>query len=171
MTKSDVSHKLLQLRVLVGFLGEKRQAGWWQSDFWSPTAEVFLSPVFPRTVFLSQAEGASAAARLVHDQRIGVGKVFHLFRLPENLEQSVHDGLQNLEVAQQLRPLLSDRQQAAEYLAKNFGKSTADNPIGPLLCGDISSIGANKTIAILANTYLSGFQRSVEVFPYFRESE
>jgi hypothetical protein len=37
-----------------------------------------------------------AAAR-VHDEYIGVGKVYHLFRLPEHIEQALHSSLRDFE--------------------------------------------------------------------------
>ena len=89
MTSEDLE-TLVSLRAAVGFLGEKGQHDWWTSSFFSTSAATFLAPLFPRTQFLSQTAGVTSAAMRLHDDRIGVGKVFHLFRLPEDLEQSLH---------------------------------------------------------------------------------
>lgn len=78
---ADLISLVMRLRVAVGYLGEKDQNGWWTSSFLSPTSKPFLSPVFPRTFALAQLHGVTAAAAAVHDDRIGVGDVFHLFRL------------------------------------------------------------------------------------------
>ena len=43
---------ITELRILVGFLGEQTPA-WWPSQFFSPNAAVFPSPVFSRTLFLA----------------------------------------------------------------------------------------------------------------------
>ena len=81
---------LATLRLLVGFLGEKDHFAWWQSSFFAPGSNAFLAPVFPRTQLLAQYEGVTRAASLQHDDRIGVGDVCHLFRLPEDVEQGLH---------------------------------------------------------------------------------
>ena len=79
----------LALRVCVAFLGEKEQTNWWSSSFLSKSGETFLSPAFPKTAALARVNGASAAAQIVHDEHIGIGDVYHLFRLPENIEHDI----------------------------------------------------------------------------------
>ncbi len=78
----NIAKTIAELRVLVGYLGEKPQAGWWSSEFYSPSAAAFLSPIFNRSLFLAQYQGATAAAAKAHDDTIGIGRIFHLFRLP-----------------------------------------------------------------------------------------
>lgn len=46
--------EITELRVLVGYLGEKGQANWWGSEFFSATAAAFLAPIFNRSLFLAQ---------------------------------------------------------------------------------------------------------------------
>ncbi|MEI6263193.1 MAG: BrxE family protein, partial [Deltaproteobacteria bacterium] len=81
--KKLISSDFLFMRLLVGYLGEKDQFNWWPTTFICSFSNLFLSPVFPRTTLLSQYHGILEAARRLHDERIGVGSVFHLFRLPE----------------------------------------------------------------------------------------
>jgi hypothetical protein len=81
---------LAALRTLVGFLGEREQFAWWPSAFFAPGSQAFLLPLFARTRLLAQCNGVTQAAALVHDDRIGVGQVYHLFRLPEDMEQAIH---------------------------------------------------------------------------------
>lgn len=80
---------LAQLRIVVGFLGEKDQAGWWPSGFCASASTAFLLPAFPRTLTPARYEGLCRAAQLVHDEHVGLGDVYHLFRLPEALEQAL----------------------------------------------------------------------------------
>ena len=87
--ETDFVGQLVTYRLLVGYLGEKEQYGWWQSSFFTQGAGAFLTPLFPRTQMLAQCNGVTQAAALVHDERIGVGHVYHLFRRPEDLEQSI----------------------------------------------------------------------------------
>jgi len=81
---------LVALRVLVAYLGEKDQFGWWSTSFLSVTGRRFLELNFPRTLLSAGVTAASDAAKDLHDQRIGHAGAFHLFRLPHGLEQDVH---------------------------------------------------------------------------------
>jgi hypothetical protein len=71
--------KLIKLRLLVGFLGERRQANWWDCSFLDPTGRRFLETTFPRTAFCAAVRSTTEAARLLHDSRIGRVGVFYLF--------------------------------------------------------------------------------------------
>ena len=81
---------LATLRIVIGYLGERDQFAWWQSSFFSAGSEAFLSPIFARTRFLAQCTGVTQAASAIHDARIGTGNVYHLFRLPEDMAQDIH---------------------------------------------------------------------------------
>jgi len=84
------TQQIAMLRICVAFLGEKDQRDWWKSSFLSRSGEAFIAPIFPKTSILARINGASAAAQFVHDEHIGIGDVFHLFRLPENVEQDIN---------------------------------------------------------------------------------
>jgi hypothetical protein len=85
-SNTDIS----RLRVLVGYLGERHQSNRWSSTFLGRTSEAFLAPIFGNTVANARVVGVTEAARRVHDDAMGVGRTFHLFRLPETLEQELH---------------------------------------------------------------------------------
>src|SRR5712691_3071033 len=87
--------QLARLRILVGYLGEHHQYNWWPSAFLAPSSVAFLAPIFSKTAFMAQYQGVKAAAARVHDEHIGLGKVYHLFRLPERLEQALFQSLQD----------------------------------------------------------------------------
>ena len=95
---------IVRLRVIVGYLGEKAQFDWWQSGFFTPSSAAFLNPVFARTSALAQYHGVKEAARRLHDEHIGVGRMFHLFRLPETLEQSLFEFLKEPAVVAAVPP-------------------------------------------------------------------
>jgi hypothetical protein len=78
---------LIRLRLAVGSLGEQVKPAWWQSSFLGPNAAPFLDPIFGPKRLGAQYRGVTEAARLVHDDRIGIGRVVHLFRLSELMEQ------------------------------------------------------------------------------------
>jgi len=84
---------LATLRATIGYLGEREQFAWWQSSFFDQGSSAFLTPVFARTHVLAQVAGVTRAAALVHDKWIGVGDAYHLFRMPEDVEQAIHRAL------------------------------------------------------------------------------
>ena len=81
---------ILQARLLVGYLGERAQYDWWPTEFYETSSRLFLEPVYSRTFNLAQYHGVLEAARLLHDEHLSVGS-FHLFRLPEEIEQDLHN--------------------------------------------------------------------------------
>jgi hypothetical protein len=44
--ESPLLDYLAKLRVVIGYLGEREQFGWWQSLFFSASSQAFLVPVF-----------------------------------------------------------------------------------------------------------------------------
>ena len=101
MSHSD----LVRLRVLVGYLGEKAQFGWWPTEFYAGTSEAFLAPVFGKTVDLARYNGVLEAARgrgggLVgpgHEDGIGLGPI-------ERGSELVGDDLERERVSEMTSP-------------------------------------------------------------------
>lgn len=162
--------RLLKLRVLVAYLGEKSQFGWWQSDFFGPASDAFLEPIFPRTRFLSQVEGCSAAARLQHDDRIGKGDVYHLFRLPEDVEQSFHQQLQDADLISDFASVLTSKEDALRCLEEEVGAPESGNA-GPLLAGSVTDLKKKSLQSEIGRAYLSAFGSDQLSFPYMKGSE
>ncbi len=157
---SEIITELSALRICVAFLGEKGQANWWASSFLARTGEAFLAPVFPKTAALARVNGASGAAQVIHDERIGVGDVYHLFRLPENIE---HDISQLLAKEASVLEIISSEETARAALKElSFGESTKG--VGPLLIqhGAIDQ----AMISRIAAAYMQGFSSSEQVYPY-----
>lgn len=160
---------LSKIRAVVGYLGEREQYAWWSSSFFSPSSQAFLSPVFSRTRLLTQVNGVTRAASIVHDERIGVGQVYHLFRLPEDIEQGIHHALYNTELGEQIITLVSGQESAMTYLRQAAADLTAEASVGPIYIGDIQNLrNALSWSNVIAN-YIYGFDHSVEVYPYFAE--
>ena len=82
-------NNVLAMRCLVGYLGERAQFAWWPTAFYEPSSRLFLEPVFAKTSRLAQYHGVIEAARRLHDEHLSVGS-YHLFRLPEEVEQDLH---------------------------------------------------------------------------------
>ena len=162
----DLLAALAQYRMVIGYLGEKERYGWWQSSFFTQGSSAFLSPLFGRTQLLAQCNGVTQAAALMHDERIGVGNVYHLFRLPEELEQSIHQALHNAQLGETIQKIISSKDFALDYLRKN--SATPDKPgIGPTRVGNINALREQKAWNDVAGLYLSAFEEQNEIFPYF----
>ncbi|WP_439146109.1 BrxE family protein [Vibrio sp.] len=157
----DQIKKVAQLRICVAYLGEKEQNNWWPSSFLSPSGKAFLTPVFPKTSLLAQVCGASEAAKLVHDEFIGIGEVYHLFRLQENLE---HELTEQFSQHQQDIQVPNNVENALEIL-KDLAENGSTTGVGPLLIGE----GAEEDwLKEVAAAYLKGFEQAQVVYPYFR---
>lgn len=156
------------LRAAVGLLGEKGQAGWWPSAFFAPGSNAFLSPVFPRTELIAQCSGVTGAAAKVHDERIGVGQVYHLFRLPEDLEQAIHRIMHESDVAKRIKQHLGTGDAALQFL-RGSGGTGSEKAIGPTRVAGITSLREPLVWHDVAATYADGFESRTEIYPYFTD--
>lgn len=166
--EADLIETLVKLRMVVGYLGEKEQYGWWGSSFFTQGSSAFLAPLFSRTQILAQCSGVTRAAALVHDERIGVGHVYHLFRLPEDLEQSLHQALHSPKLGTALQEMTARREVALEYL-RQPGEDQAKTAIGPVRMGDIESLRSRETWRRVSAYYHQAFSHGEAVFPYFTD--
>lgn len=160
---------IAELRVLVGFLGEKSQANWWGSDFFGTTAAAFLTPIFNRSLFLAQYHGVTAAAAKVHDESIGVGRIFHLFRLPIGLEQASADALNDVLFVQTIQAKLGGRELAMARLAE-LAINTESTSSGPVSLGQMSQ-DLEPELRRTAGFYFAALTSGIQTFPYMREAE
>jgi hypothetical protein len=156
------------MRAAIGFLGEREQYAWWQSSFFSAQNRAFLAPVFGRTQLLAQTTGVTRAASLVHDERIGVGRVFHLFRLPEDIEQGIHQALQQPAVAQRVVTMVADKAVALRYLL-DVARATSAAGVGPTRIGDTSNLRDARTWRTVAAQYAHAFTAGDAVFPFYTD--
>ncbi|MDI9546092.1 MAG: BrxE family protein [Chloroflexota bacterium] len=159
---------LAALRIAIGYLGEQGQHGWWSSSFFSSGSSAFLTPVFPRSPNLARYTGVTQAASHVHDERIGVGRVYHLFRLPEDLELNLHRVAQDNLLWQSLAPYIRSKEAALAYLHGSTN-SMADPAVGPIRVGDVQNVRRSSAWSILAALYANGFESGLHVFPYFSD--
>ncbi|MCU0973136.1 MAG: BrxE family protein [Burkholderiales bacterium] len=159
---------IVELRLLVAFLGERAQYGWWNSAFFEPASRMFLEPIYPKTARLAQYHGAVEAAKRLHDERIGVGQVFHLFRLPEEMEQDLHARALELNGDARLWDALRTKDEAVNSLRSLAAKvQTAKE--GPYLVGPIGDLASASLLSQLAGGYLAAFQTNVHAFPYLSQ--
>lgn len=159
--------RIVSLRLAVGLLGERDNAGWWASGFMAPTSSAFLTPIFGSRVLQARYQGCIEAARRVHDERIGVGRVFHPFRLPEAIEQRVHDAVQL--VGEEVATSVSSPEAAKATLAGIAG-APVEAKEGPTLIGTADTLDEMGWIAEATSLYSSAFVAGVQCFPYFRNA-
>ena len=160
--------QLATIRSVVGFLGEKEQLGWWQSSFFAASSPTFLSPVFAKTQILAQATGVTDAAARVHDERIGVGSVYHLFRLPEDVEQGIHRVLHDPDICGQLTAYVSKEDAALDFL-DSLAERVPEPAVGPIRVGDLTDLRYLDSWHIVVAHYLKASEMASEVYPYFTD--
>lgn len=161
---ADHLAQLLEMRILIGFLGERSQFAWWPTAFYEASSRLFLEPVFSKTSRLAQYHGVLEAARRLHDEHLSVG-TYHLFRLPEEMEQDLHsilqsgryDGLQNS---------LSESKQAALTALNALAGKGATFSEGPVALGRIQELDQPETLQAFSGAYLTAFLRNARSFPY-----
>lgn len=166
---NTIAKTIAEIRALVGYLGEKGQANWWGCEFYSNTAAAFLAPIFNRSLFLAQYQGATAAAAKVHDEAIGVGRIYHLFRLPIGLEQASADALNDATFVQAVQARLANRELALTRLTELAEKAESAS-LGPVSLGQMSQ-DLKAEIQRAAGLYCAAFTSGIQTFPYVREVE
>ena len=160
--------QLAALRAIVGFLGERASSPWWKSGFFGISSQAFLAPTFPRTVLAARCHGVREAACRVHDEAIGTGRVYHLFRLPEELEQSGHRCLFDGSAQRLLEDAVSVPEKALEYL-RRCAVTVSAGGTGPRHVGAVDGMRTFDRWKTVAGFYLYGFDNGKMVLPYFAD--
>ena len=94
---SQIIDQLALLRLVVGYLGQRKLSGWWDCDLLSPTGFRFLETIFPRTACAAALRSTTEAACTVHDRALGRVGNYHLFRLPPTLEDRLQQTIEDLD--------------------------------------------------------------------------
>ena len=158
---------IVSLRLTVGLLGERDSARWWASGFMSPISEAFLTPIFGSKVLEARYQGVIEAARRIHDAHIGIGHVFHPFRLPEVLEQKLFDVVRA--AGRRLGEAQSSPNAARATLEELAGR-TAEAKAGPALLGTAELLEDGGWVTEAASLYSAAFRAGVQSFPYFKSA-
>jgi hypothetical protein len=154
--------------MAVGYLGEKSQNNWWSSSFLAPQAKTYLSPIYPRTVALAQYRGVTEAALLVHDEFIGIGKNYHLFRLPEAVEHAAADYVQAQD--EDHYPKMLDSQESALSVLQRLAGGNGNQAEGPVGVGQYSDANLSEMLQDAAGYYLAAFRYGAKCYPFMREA-
>ncbi|CAM3871454.1 BrxE family protein [Bordetella tumulicola] len=163
--QSSFLTELLQVRLAVGFLGERAQYAWWSTAFYETSSRLFLEPVFSRTSRLAQYHAVLEAAKRLHDEHLHAGS-YHLFRLPEEIEQDLHAIMQS-SIGEELALQTQQSQETALDRLKSLAiTNSSEFSEGPTKVGHIRDLNSNTTLKAIAAAYLSAFTRNVKTYPY-----
>jgi hypothetical protein len=164
----ELIYQIVGLRLAVGVLGEQEQSAWWRSSFLGRHAQTFLNPIFGSKTRMAQYNGVTEAACRVHDEKIGVGRVFHLFRLPETIEQRIFNAFQEGSLPGDVTRCFNSTEEAESILAC-LAKGQAVATPGPVRLGGADMINSRDGVALLAATYRAAFQTGIKCYPYFTD--
>jgi hypothetical protein len=156
---------LISLRLVVGYLGEHKQTGWWECDFLSPTGLRLLEITFPKTARAAALRSTTEAACASHDRALGRIGTYHLFRLPPVLEDRLEERLGDLDWALAMKAI------ATRDVAMASLREMAGTPLkaaeGPVQVGFESKIATAAALREMATHYASAFHEGIRCFPYF----
>lgn len=162
--KETYLQTLLETRLLVSFLGERAQFAWWPTAFYEASSRLFLEPVFSKTTHLAQYHGVLEAARRLHDEHLSVGS-YHLFRLPEEVEQDLHALVQSSIGGELHRKVPQSKVAALEALKRLAPIGTLSSE-GPTAVGSIKDIDVTEVLGAIAANYFAAFTQNTKSYPY-----
>jgi hypothetical protein len=116
-------------------------------------------------VLHARYQGVLEAARRLHDDRIGVGRAFHPFRLPETIEHRAFDAMLTGDL--ELPGAISSPDAARRVLGK-LGREQVEVRLGPALVGTADMLEEPGWVAEVASLYSAAFHNGVQCFPYFK---
>jgi len=164
----EIAIEILNLRIIVLSLGEISTPPWWQSKFLNETGIRFLNRLFPRSSFFAAINSSAKAAMNVHDKAIGRTGVYHLFRLPDVLENEIREIFKNNpELNPELILKLGKGDELKNYLRQVSINGTKREWIGPQKIGNFEDCMNIESYKIIASAYLNAFENNRQVFPYF----
>jgi len=163
---------ILRIRLSVLTLGEIAKPPWWGSKFLTDVGFRFLERLYPRSAFSAAVYSAGKAACEVHDQAIGRQGVYHLFRMPVNLEQEIRALLYaNDGTIDSYLTIVKEAEESRSLLAEIASLSADDERIGPARIGTTEDILRPDLYQLMAAVYLKAFDRNGRAFPYFEIEE
>ncbi len=156
---------LIEIRLLVSFLGEKEQCNWWDSQFLTPTGLSFLEISFPRSPYIAAYTSISNIAEKTHEKAIAKDGSANLFKLPGQLEEQIRKYISNTQI-EAFYTSVNSKEMALRKL-KSYFKQSVTSPIGAVQVGKIKDILTQQGLIELAAHYYDAFLNDKKVFPYF----
>jgi hypothetical protein len=157
--------QISELRLLVSFLGEQSQYGWWKTNLISSLGLRFMRTNFPRTNKTAALQAVGLAATKDHDQKIGMGCVYHLFRLPYEMDQALH--LTSISAEEEIS-FPENKEEALNRMAIVADEVLNVSP-GPCQIGTKKTIRSAFGVQEIAKHYRSAFLSNIQCYPYFAD--
>lgn len=107
---------------------------------------------------------------LVHDEHIGVGANFHLYRLPDSVEQATANEMVSSDSNALMNSVLASSEAALTRLSE-LCLAASEKVEGPVVVGAYSDAELNDILQLSASHYLRAFTKGYKCFPYMREAE
>lgn len=165
---AELPRRFAAVRIAVGFLGQAESSAWWTSSFLSPSGLAFAEYNFPRAAGYAALNATAAAAKRLHDERIGKRRCVHLFRLAlpdEVLIQRTFQPNKGASIGQVPRR----RDDALKVLEAESRKViTVDT--GPVQIGSLDDAFTETGLSELAKHYLAAFRQEIQCLPYFADA-
>ena len=120
---------------------------------------------FPRAAGYSAVNATTAAAKRLHDERIGKRRCVHLFRLPLGDEMLIQRAIQN-NGCELLDSMPTRREEAMKVLEAESGEVISVDP-GPVQIGTTTNAFSETGLIELAKHYLAAFRQDIQCLPYF----
>jgi hypothetical protein len=162
---SDLPKRYASVRMAVAFLGQAGTAGWWSSSFLTPNGLALAQFNFPRAAGYAALNATTAAAKRLHDERIGKRRCVHLFRLALGDDMLIQRAIQS-NGCELLNALPKSREDAIKVLEIEGGEVISVDP-GPVQVGDIADAFTETGLVELAKHYLAAFRQDIQCLPYF----
>jgi len=162
---TTLPQRFATIRIAVAFLGQVGSAGWWSSSFLSPNGIAVAQYNFPRSPEYAAVNATTAAAKRLHDDRIGKRRCVHLFRLALGDEMLIQRAIQH-EGAKFLKSVPQRREDAMKLLAAEGGEVITVEP-GPVQIGTTDDAFTEAGLVELAKHYLAAFRQDLQCLPYF----
>lgn len=116
---------------------------------------------------VSQYTGVCEAASLIHDDGIGIGRHYHLYRLPDSYERLLLQCIRNEEFANQLLSHTANKEKALLRL-KELGSDSHKKAEGPVVVGDFSDSNFEDLLKKIRGIYIQAFENEIRAYPFMR---
>jgi len=153
------------VRFTVAYLGQSGQANWWPTTFLDDTGLAFTTYNFARAPLVAATTATVAAAKRLHDDRIGRTHTVHLFRLPLECENAIHRAASRNR-GDLLRTVPRRRESLMEFLDQT-ATEVIEAPAGPIQVGELGSAFTEPGLRGIAKHYAAAFRQGVVCLPYF----
>lgn len=166
---TELPHRFARVRMAVGFLGQIGLFGWWSSSLLSPNGLAIANYNFPRAPGYASLNATTAAAKRLHDERIGKRRCAHLFRLALADEVSIQRAIQ-LNGRVFLEPAFQRREDALGALEAE-SREVISVDAGPVQIGSLDDAFTELGLSELAKHYFAAFRQEIQSLPYFANAK